>query len=95
MLNRKNKQIVVWKKQNREYIEANKLANVRRGVLHKKRPMQAEINEIKEEVKAIVSKTKNNIERREQYGEKDTIKIESEDEEINLGSIVMVKQLFW
>ena len=56
--------------------------------------MQAEINEIKEEVKAIVSKTKNNIERREQYGEKDTIKIESEDEEINLGSIVMVKQLF-
>ena len=77
----------------REYIDANKLANVRRDALHKKRLMQAEINEIKEEVKAIVSKTKNNIERREQCGEKDTIEIESDDEEINLGSIVMVKQL--
>ena len=72
----------------REYIDANTLANVRRDVLHKKQLTEAEINEIKEEIKAIVSKTKNNIERREEYRE-----IESEDEEIQV-FIVMVKQLF-
>ena len=32
--------------------------------------MEVEINKIKKEVKAIVSKIKNNIEKREEYGEK-------------------------
>ena len=47
--------------------------------------MEVEIEKIKEEVKAIVSKIKNNIEKREEYGEKNTIQIESVDEEIFLG----------
>ena len=72
-------------KREREYIDAKKLANVRRDVLHKKRLTEVEINEIKEVVKGIVSKIKNNIEKRVEYGEKDTIEIESEDEEIFLG----------
>ena len=72
-------------KREREYIDAKKLANVRRDVLHKKRLTEVEINEIKEVVKGIVSKIKNNIEKRVEYGEKDTIETESEDEEIFLG----------
>ena len=64
----------------REYIDVNKLANVRKDVLHKKRLMEVEINEINEKVEAIVSKVKSNTEKREEYGEKDKIKIESEDE---------------
>ena len=66
-------------------MDANKLANVRKDVLHEKRLTESEINENKEEVIAIVSKIKNNIEKREEYGEKDTTEIESEDEEIFLG----------
>ena len=65
-------------------MDANKLANVRRDVLHEKRLTESKINENKE-VKAIISKIKNNTEKREEYGEKDTIEIESEDEEIFLG----------
>ena len=50
----------------RQYIDANNLANVRRDVLHKERTWKKqEINEIKEEVKVIVSKIKNNVEKRE------------------------------
>ena len=78
----------LWRERNKtesEYIDANKLANVRRDVLHKKRLTEAEINEIKEEVKTILLKVKNNIEKREENGEKDKIEIESEDEEIFLG----------
>ena len=78
----------MWCKRNkadREYIDANKLANVRRDVLHKKRLTEAEINGIKEQVKAIVLKIKNNIETRKECGEKYTIEIESENEEIFLG----------
>ena len=37
--------------------------------------MEVEINKIKEEVKAIISKIKNNTEKREEYREKNTIKI--------------------
>ena len=75
MHNRKNLQIVVWKKQDRQRIyRCQKLANVRRDVLHKKRLMEVEINKIKE-VKAIISKIKNNIEKREEYREKNTIEI--------------------
>ena len=69
----------------REYIDANKLANVRRDVLNKKRLTEVEINGIKEEVKAVLWKIKNNIEKREEYGEKEKIEVESEDEEIFLG----------
>ena len=76
MHNWKNLQIVVWKKQDRQRIyRCQKLANVRRDVLHKKRLMEVEINKIKEEVKAIISKIKNNTEKREEYREKNTIKI--------------------
>ena len=46
----------------------------------KKRLTEAEINKIKEEIKAIVSKIKNNIEKREEYGENNTTEIESEDD---------------
>ena len=46
--------------------------------------MVVEINKIKE-VKAIILKIKNNIEKKEKCREKDTIKIESEEEEIFLG----------
>ena len=46
--------------------------------------MVAEINKIKE-VKAVILKIKNNIEKKEKYREKDTVKIESEEEETFLG----------
>ena len=46
----------------------------------KKRLTEVEINKIKEEIKAIVSKIKNNIEKREEYGENNTTEIESEDD---------------
>ena len=78
----------MWHKRNkteRVYTDANKLSSVRKDILHKKRLMEVEINKIKEEVKPAVSKIGNNVENREEYGEKDTIKIESEDEEILLG----------
>ena len=42
----------------------------------KKRLTEVEINKIKEEIKAIVSKIKNNIEKREEYGEKNTTEID-------------------
>ena len=47
--------------------------------------MEAKIKEIKEEVKAVVSTFTNNIEKREEYGKKNKIKIESEHKKIFLG----------
>lgn len=52
--------------------------------MHRIRLTEGEINKI-EEVKAIKSKIKNNIEKREKHGEINTIKIESKNEEIFLG----------
>ena len=52
--------------------------------MHRIRLTEGEINKI-EEVKAIKSKIKNNIEKREKHGEINTIKIEAKNEEIFLG----------
>ena len=39
----------------------------------KKGLTEVEINKIEEEIKAIVEKVKNNIDKREEYGEKDNL----------------------
>ena len=96
MHNRKNLQIVMWKEQTlRENIAANKLANVRRDGLHKKWLMEAEINKIKEKVNAIISKIKNNIEKREEYREKIQSRLNQRMKNYFSVLILMVKQMFW
>ena len=83
-------------KQDREYIDANKLANIRRDILKKKRISDAEIYEIKEEVKTIIKKIKNDLRIRDGQTKVKKDK-ESDDEEIFLGfdddgEAVMLKQ---
>ena len=77
-------------------MDANNLGKVRKDVLHEKRLTEVKIKKIKDKVKSILPKFKNNVEKREEYGEKNTIKIESEDEQIFLGLDTdgEVKQLF-
>ena len=58
----------MWHERNKtegEYKDTNKLANLRRDVLHRIQLTEGEINKIEEEVKAIKSKIKNNIEIKE------------------------------
>ena len=66
-------------KTERLYIDANKLANVRRDIVRKKRLTDAEFPEIKSEVKAIIKKIKEKVVVTEQP------EIESEDKEIFVG----------
>ena len=48
-------------KTERLYIDANKLVNERRDVMKKKRLTEAELQEIKNEVKTIIKKIKKNL----------------------------------
>ena len=61
------------------YIDANKLANVRRDVMKKKRLTDAELQKIKNEVKTVIKKIKENVVVTEQA------ESESEDKEIFVG----------
>ena len=73
------------------YIDANKLANVRQDVMKKKRLTDAELQEIKNEVKTVIKKIKENVVVTEQP------ESESEDKEIFVGfdsegELVMLKE---
>ena len=54
----------LWRERNkeeREYIDANRLANIRRDIIKNKRLTDAEICIIKDEVKAIIRKIKDKM----------------------------------